>query len=273
MSETTRSSNTLQRIQTAAVIVPFLLYMLYWGPPWAFPSAAATVAAFGAYELAAMIAPGDRLYGAYQVLPSLATLAAFAGFLPPATLLPCLAALIVFGLLYNLLHPTPMERAALRVGFSITGPLYVGGLFGLIARLFTHPLGGSWVVLAMVCSFLSDTGGYFAGRKLGKHPLAPSISPKKTIEGSIGGLLAAMVGALVGHFWYLKALSLPAAIILSLVAAALGQLGDLCESLIKRSAGVKDSGNLLPGHGGILDRSDALLFASSAIWFYVEYIR
>ena len=272
MSEPTRQGGTAQRLQTAAVLVPFIIYMLYWGPVWLFPCVTATVACFGAYELAEMIAPGDRLYATYQVLSSLGVLLGFAGYLPVGFAQPTLAALIVFGLLFNLLHPNPMERAALRVGYSVTGPLYVGGLFGLIARLFGHPLGGSWVVLAMVCSFFSDTGGYFAGRALGKHPLAPSISPKKTIEGSIGGLLAAVIGGGVGHFWYLKALSLPAALLLSLVAAALGQLGDLCESLIKRSAGVKDSGNLLPGHGGILDRSDALLFAASAIWFYVEYL-
>jgi len=273
MSDSVKKSNTAQRLRTAAVLVPFILYMLFWGPKWLFPSVTATVACFGAYELAAMIAPGDRLYAAYQVLASLAALAAFAGYLPQPILQPGLAALIVFGLLFNLLHTTPVDRAALRIGYSVTGPLYVGGLFGLIARLFGHPLGGSWVVLAMVCSFFSDTGGYFAGRKLGKRPLAPAISPNKTIEGSIGGLLAALAGGIVGHFWYLKALSLPAAVLLSLTAAALGQLGDLCESLIKRSAGVKDSGNLLPGHGGILDRSDALLFAASAIWLYVEYLR
>jgi phosphatidate cytidylyltransferase len=246
--------------------------MLYWGPPWLFPAVTATVACFGAYELAAMVAPGNKLYGAYQVLISALVYAGFAGFLPQPLLVPGLSALIVFGLLFNLLLPEPVERAALRVGYSITGPLYVGGLFGLVANLFTHDHGGSWVVLAMLCSFLSDTAGYFAGRALGKHKLAPRISPKKTIEGSLGGLLAALASGIVAHFWFLPGLPLLDAIVLSLAAAALGQLGDLCESLIKRSAGVKDSGTLLPGHGGILDRSDALLFSGSAIWLYIEYL-
>jgi phosphatidate cytidylyltransferase len=104
---------------------------------------------------------------------------------------------------------------------------------------------------------------------MGKTRLYVAVSPNKTVEGSIGGLLGALLGGLIAHFWFLPSLGLVAAVVLSLVAAALGQLGDLCESLIKRSTGVKDSGTLLPGHGGFLDRVDALVFTSATVYFYV----
>lgn len=262
----------LPRLQTAAVLVPFLLYMLFWGPSWLFPAASALVASFGAHEVAEMIAPRARLYAAYQVIVSLAVFLVTSGIAPLTFLLPALVALVVFGMLFNLVQPEPLDRAALRVGYGVIGPLYVGGLFGIIARLFIHEFGGGWVLLAMICSFLSDTGGYFAGRAFGKHPLYPKVSPKKTVEGALGGLGAAVLGGVVAHFWFLPVLGLPQAIVLTVVAAAVGQMGDLCESLLKRSVGVKDSGTLLPGHGGILDRSDALLFASSVVWAYVEYL-
>jgi phosphatidate cytidylyltransferase len=118
-----------------------------------------------------------------------------------------------------------------------------------------------------------DTGGYFAGRYLGKHKLYEAVSPKKTIEGSVGGLAGSVLGALCAHFWYLPSISLAHAIPLSLVAGAFGQAGDLGESLIKRSTGVKDSGQIVPGHGGILDRVDALLLTSAVVFLYTLWIR
>jgi phosphatidate cytidylyltransferase len=105
---------------------------------------------------------------------------------------------------------------------------------------------------------------------MGKRKLAPTVSPKKTVEGSLGGLGGGLFGGVLAHFWFLRELALPNAIVLSLLATAFGQAGDLCESLIKRSVGVKDSGTILPGHGGILDRSDAMLFSAAVIWAYVS---
>lgn len=271
MAESPRG-NLAQRLLTAGVTVPFLLYMLFWGPGWLFPTATVLVASVGMQELTAMVAPRNRLLSAFGLVSLWAVLAMVAGRLPDAAWLPLVAGLPVVGMLVNLAAPDPMDTAGLRIGFSIAGPLYLGALFGLIVRLFEQPFGGGWVLLAMVCSFLSDTGGYFAGRAFGRHKLYERVSPKKTVEGSIGGLLAALVGALIVRALVLPVLSLPGAIGLSLCAAALGQLGDLCESMIKRSTGVKDSGSLLPGHGGILDRTDALVFSAAAIWVYAEYL-
>jgi phosphatidate cytidylyltransferase len=203
----------------------------------------------------------------------LATLAVFFGVTvnAPAAGLNALFVCVVIGsLLVSLVDVEPIETAALRSGWSIAGPLYVGGLFGVIAQLFQFDHGGEWVLLACLCGFWSDTGGYFAGRKFGNRKLYERVSPKKTWEGSAGGLLGALIGGLLVHFFFLSSVPFGHIVVLSLVAAAAGQAGDLCESLIKRSVGVKDSGTILPGHGGILDRADALLFASAVIWAYVQ---
>jgi len=122
--------------------------------------------------------------------------------------------------------------------------------------------GWQWVVLLFVVTWANDTLAYFTGRFLGKHPLAPRISPKKTWEGFWGGAAGSVVGALVVKALFLPRLSIPAAVLVGAGAAVLGPLGDLSESMLKRAAGVKDSGKLLPGHGGLLDRIDAVLLVA-----------
>jgi phosphatidate cytidylyltransferase len=136
----------------------------------------------------------------------------------------------------------------------------------------THD-GASFVVLALTLAWLSDTGAYFAGRFLGKHKLYEAVSPKKTVEGALGGLAAGTVGALVIHVVLLSSMPISHTIALSLVAGALGQAGDLGESLLKRSSGVKDSGGIVPGHGGILDRVDAMLVTATLTYLYVTWFR
>src|SRR6202044_2759789 len=120
---------------------------------------------------------------------------------------------------------------------------------------------------AIGLAWFADTGAYFAGRFLGKHKLYEAVSPKKTVEGAIGGLIASVVWALLGSFFFLRGmLPVAHAIPLALAAGAFGQAGDLAESLLKRSTGVKDSGAIVPGHGGILDRVDALLLTSAIVY-------
>jgi phosphatidate cytidylyltransferase len=265
-------SNLALRLLTAAPWVPLLIYVLYWAPRWAFPLLAATVCALGARELFRMVAPLHRALCVWGVIASVAVFALIAVESWSRYLAPGVVAITCLGMLVVLAAPEPMETAANRVGWAIAGPLYCGALFGALAQLFQREHGGSWVMLALFCAFWSDTAAYFVGRKFGKHRLSAVVSPKKSIEGSIGGLLGGVAGGLVAHFWLLPELSLLAAIVLSLVATAFGQAGDLCESLIKRSAGVKDSGAILPGHGGVLDRTDAMLFCSAVIWLYLDLL-
>lgn len=129
-----------------------------------------------------------------------------------------------------------------------------------------HPRGLGWFLTALLVTWLSDTGAYLAGRSLGRRPLAPHISPKKTIEGAIGGLTAAAITAMICVSAFGLGLNLGIAALLGIVLAVIGIVGDLAESFIKRQVGVKDSGNVIPGHGGMLDRVDALIFVIVATW-------
>jgi phosphatidate cytidylyltransferase len=120
--------------------------------------------------------------------------------------------------------------------------------------------------------WLGDAAALVAGTSVGRHQLAPFISPRKTVEGAIGGLIGSLCGALIGGALLLRDMSLPQCIAAGIMLAVLGQLGDLCESLVKRSCGIKDSAMLIPGHGGILDKLDGILFGAPALYYFVLYV-
>jgi phosphatidate cytidylyltransferase len=160
--------------------------------------------------------------------------------------------------------------------WTFAGIIYVGWLLGYAVALRGITDGRAWVFLALFCTFGSDTAAYFIGRAVGKHKLAPSISPGKTWEGTIGGLLGAVGVSLL--FLLPTPVSLAPqlswwqAAILGVLVSVFGQLGDLVESLFKRNVGAKDSGTLLPGHGGILDRTDSVMFAIVVVYYWVVCI-
>lgn len=271
MSETPKPRSDLPlRLLTAAITVPLILYALLWGPRWIFPAMAGLVCGLGAWELFSMVAPNHRSQRIWGLFATLLVFAEVNGFLGDAWSVPVLLVVVCGGMLVGLTQPEPIDSSGLRLGWALGGPIYLGATFGVIALLFQHEHGGQWVILSTLYAFWSDTFGYFVGRAYGKHRLYPKVSPKKTVEGSLGGLGGALLGGLVAHFWFLPELPLLDAVLLSLVAAAAGQAGDLCESLIKRSVGVKDSGKMLPGHGGILDRVDALLFVAPVVYLYLR---
>ncbi|MFO0760316.1 MAG: phosphatidate cytidylyltransferase [Byssovorax sp.] len=269
-------SNLLIRLLTAAVAGPLILLLLYSGPTWGWLLLLLAATVIGAFELFAMTHPGDRVS---QALCALLTVAVpfviWHHTSDPKALLAIVLLVPIASMFLVLLRLGDMQTAALRVAAGAFGPLYLGGGMAALAMLRRDAGsdGPGFVVLSLMLSWFSDTGAYFAGRFLGKHKLYEAVSPKKTIEGAIGGLAFAALGALGAHFFYLKSLPLTDGLILALVAGAAGQAGDLGESLLKRSVGVKDSGGIVPGHGGILDRVDALLVTSVCTYLYVIWMR
>lgn len=176
----------------------------------------------------------------------------------------------------RLARPLPIETALQRFGADAAGLLYLGCTFPFVFMLRgdgsgTGPHGGWVLLMVMAITFLSDTGGYFAGRFLGKHKLYPVVSPKKTVEGLIGGLALATAAAFAARAFFpgLEILGPVDCIVLGVVGALFAVTGDLVESLMKRAFGVKDSGTLIPGHGGMLDRIDGLLFCGPFCFIYL----
>jgi phosphatidate cytidylyltransferase len=168
----------------------------------------------------------------------------------------------------------PFEKMMPSVGVTVLGVLYVAFLGGHLVALrtgFRQPSLSSH----LLCFFFlvvmgSDTGAYYTGRAFGRHKLAPTISPGKTWEGAVGGMLASLAFASVAHFWFFPELSLKAALPLAAVMNVLGVIGDLTESALKRGSGAKDAANILPGHGGLLDRLDSLLFNAPVIYYFAR---
>lgn len=259
------------RLLTAVVVVPVLLWLLFWAPKIGFLILVFIATGVGASELFAMTLPKRRVLQGLGILSSLGVCAAMLFQPSELVLVTTFLAVLVVGLLGGLFSPEPIDGAAGRTAWLVAGPLYIGGLLAAIGLLHQRENGGAWVVLAMMIAWFGDTAAYFAGRALGKHKLYERVSPKKTVEGSVGGLGGSVLGALLAHFWYLPELPLVGGVLLAVAGGALGQAGDLIESLIKRSTGVKDSGFIVPGHGGLLDRIDALMLTAAATWLYAAW--
>jgi phosphatidate cytidylyltransferase len=172
-----------------------------------------------------------------------------------------------------LLSSGPFERRLKDLTITAFGVLYVGFTLSTIVSTRALPAGEWFVLFVAIVTWAADTGAYYAGTLWGKHLLAPTVSPKKTIEGVGGGLALAIGTALAACVWFVPQLSLTDAVILGLLLTVAGLLGDLWESVIKRRVGVKDSGSILPGHGGMLDRLDSLLFTAPTFYYYVTWVR
>lgn len=273
-------SNLVVRLVTGFIGAPLILLLLYLGPAWGWLIFVAIAAAIGAVELFGMSHPGDRVSQAIGVvLTEIVIGVLWTSGADSRALLTLLVLAPIVGTLLVLARLGDIHTAAVRVMANTFGPLYVGGGLGAIIllrrdgdRLGPHA-GAGFVVLALSLAWASDTGAYFAGRFLGKHKLYEAVSPKKTVEGALGGLAASLASAAVAHFGFLPELPLVPGLVLALVAGGLGQAGDLGESLLKRSFGVKDSGGIVPGHGGILDRTDALLVTGTMTYLYVLWLR
>lgn len=265
--------NLVLRVISAVVLIPVLLLVVLWPRPWPMAIAVHVAVVIGMTEFYWIALKDDpvwmRVVGV--VLGLVVSLTMY--WCPRADALP--AALILVTLVASLLHLVhfgDLATAASRTSLMIFGLLYVAVMLTPLALLKRLPEGQDWIFLALTVTWFSDTGAYFSGRALGKHKLYPAISPGKSIEGAIGGLISSVGAAVLAKLWYMPQLSWIDGILIAVVGGALGQAGDLVESMIKRGYQVKDSGWILPGHGGLLDRIDAVLFTVPYVYLYVTYV-
>lgn len=268
------AANLARRVATSLVVLPALLAVFFLAPPWAAVTLVAVALALGLHEFFGLLrARGlSPLPGAGWPLAALLFLEV-GGLGPPGGSAWPLGALLLLALaLRRGVSPESVSAAA----GTLLGAVYLGGLGGTIAALvLLRPVEeGPWrIALLFAIVMISDSFAFFVGHAVGRRRLAPAISPGKSVEGAVGGLLGGVLGALLVRGLALPALPLAHALGLGVVAAAMGIVGDLDESLLKRWAGVKDSGTLFPGHGGMLDRLDSLLFAAPVLYYYFQYAR
>lgn len=251
----------MKRILTAAALIPVAAYAVFWAGPWAFLAVLGTIACLCYYEYDGIAAgygfgaPGPLGYafGVWLLL------------WPGDIGLP-LAVAAIFALAWGLrgsLSDT-LPRAAL----LILGVIYIFGCWRCAIFLREH--GPHWLMYGLALNWVGDIGAYYVGRRFGRHKMAPHVSPNKSWEGAAASVVTSVV--LAGGYLLRAAPGVPVwqVALLTAAANAAGQLGDLAESAMKRGAGVKDSGSMLPGHGGFLDRVDSTLFALPVIYAYLK---
>lgn len=269
------------RLATAAVAIPLLVWLVLAAPFWVFRAVVLSITLIGVAEYFRMAFP-DRAAlqasgvaaGALVVLgmghaAAALPLAGAVGIAFPAALF----GVVTIGLLGSLLDPDDPARAVVHIGHAVLGILYAGALLPHLVWLRRLPEGPGWVFFVIAVAMAGDTAAYFAGRFLGRRKLMPSVSPHKTVEGAVGAFVGNAVAAVVVKALLLTTVGWVEVVLLALFVGILAQLGDLCESLLKRAFGAKDSGWLLPGHGGVLDRADSLVFPGVFVYYWLAFLR
>ena len=258
---------------SALVLAPLAVWIVGWSHAYVFNAVIALIALLALYEF--LILGRKKGYEIPIVLCILVALFIIAAFVLEEvsvevgmfTTLLLIPASYVFSKV-NLDEALPSSAVA------VMGTMYVGMLAGCLVRLrHDFPDGPNLVFFLLLVVWLGDAGAYYTGRKFGRTKLSPRISPKKTVEGLIGGVIVSIITAVVIHLTFFPEFPLLAAIIIGAILSVAGVVGDLAESMWKRSAAVKDSGTLIPGHGGLLDRFDSILFTAPILYVYWAFTK
>ena len=254
-------------------MAPLIALLLYLGPVWGWTAFILAAVGLSSFEFFNMSHPDDPIArGAECSSPWGLPLRSTGWATSRAPCSECSLLSRCFRSCWRSRASVTSTPPASRMAATTFGPLWLVLLMFLaLLRRDQGSSGPGYVLMSLMFAWMADSGAYFAGRAFGKHKLYEAVSPKKTVEGLVGALLGAMLGATLAHFWYLPVIPLTDALALALIAGLLGQLGDLGESLLKRSTGVKDSGEIVPGHGGMLDRLDALFVTSALVYLYTRW--
>lgn len=272
-----------QRILVAVVGIPLLLAVLCWAPDWATALLLAALSVIAAHELLTAVCGAEKAKR-WTALPAVTGALVIAAVYfsgehyadsPAGTVLRWLIAAAVLALLLAsvLTYGRPGALVLQDVCVMAVAGLVIPWAFSCILQLRMLPHGAGMVLMPLVAAFCSDSAALFTGMACGRHKMAPLVSPHKTVEGALGGIAGGVVGMvifrIVFYFCTLVPLHIGWCVVIGLAGALMGELGDLSFSVIKRQVGIKDYGRLLPGHGGVLDRFDSVLFAAPMIWMIV----
>jgi phosphatidate cytidylyltransferase len=258
-------------VLTAAIALPLLILLILKGSLFLFNGFVLLLSLLGLIEFYRMALPERSGVGLF---------ASSAGALLPLallssgsiTLLPALTLMIItFGLIF-LFSIRDIKTGGGEVALLFMGILYVPLLLGHLLLLRGLPYGIQWTFLLLVIVMAGDTGAYYVGSNFGRRKLYSIVSPNKSIEGAVGGLAGSVIGAFIAKATFFPGLTVFDSLATALLLGVFGQLGDLFESFLKRSFGVKDSGTIFPGHGGVLDRLDSILFAAPVAFYYACFV-
>jgi phosphatidate cytidylyltransferase len=257
-----------RRIYTILVLAPLLYAVIRFTPPLAFSGVVVLAGGLALFEFYRLCF-GNRSHSWLIGIGLTGFAALILGTHRPDIIVPTLLATLVCIISVPLLSRSPLEQSLRDGAMTMFGVLYLGLTLGTLSMTRLLPLGEWLIFFLLLVTWASDTGAYLVGTLYGRHRLAPTISPKKTVEGLVGGLIAAIIAGYAARWWFLPELSGLDCLILATLLTIAGLWGDLTESAMKRSVGMKDSGGILPGHGGMLDRLDSLLFAAPVFYYYV----
>jgi len=257
---------------TALVLAPIAIWIIGWSRPGVFNGAIFLCALLALYEFLILgTKKGFRVPVVLCLIIAAFILAAFV-LEPISVEMGVFLALLLIPASYVFMKGS-LDDALPSSAIAVLATLYVGMLGGSLIRLRgDFPQGPKLIFFLLLVVWLGDAGAYYFGRAFGKHKLSPRISPKKTIEGLIGGIATSIIAAVVAHFTFFRDFPLLHAVISGVILSFSGVVGDLAESMWKRSADVKDSGTLLPGHGGFLDRFDSIFFTAPILYTYWSLI-
>ena len=276
-----------QRILVAVVGIPLLLAVLCWAPDWATALLLAALSVIAAHELLTAVCGAEKAKR-WTALPAVTGALVIAAVYfsgehyadsPAGTVLRWLIAAAVLALLLAsvLTYGRPGALVLQDVCVMAVAGLVIPWAFSCMLQLRMLPHGAGMVLMPLVAAFCSDSAALFTGMACGRHKMAPLVSPHKTVEGALGGIAGGVVGMvifrIVFYFCTLVPLHIGWCVVIGLAGALMGELGDLSFSCVKRQCGIKDYGRLLPGHGGVLDRFDSMIFTAPAIYFALTFLR
>lgn len=262
-----------KRVYSALVLLPLLYVLTRYLPPMAFFVFVTAIILLAQWEFLALFFEKRHL-PQHALIGFPATLLLLIAMQWPAVIgiSPALS-IILAGLLCYQVSLAPLESRHLSMFVILFGIFYIGYTLGHFLWLRTGRDGALLVFFVLLVTWAGDAAAYYVGKTWGSRPLAPRLSPNKTVEGFLGALVAAPLMAWLGHVWFLSAVTPVDCLILGVLFTVLGLLGDLSESALKRYAGVKDSGSLIPGHGGMLDRVDSLLLNAPVFYYYMAFVQ
>ncbi len=271
IARSSASGFDLRRVYSALLLLPLLYMAIRYLPPAAFFVFLTAVVLLAQWEFLALFFEKSRLPQHALVGFPATTLLLIAMQWPAGVDVSLALSITIAWLLCYQVCLAPSDSRHLSMFVLLFGILYVGYTLGHVLRLRTLDDGALLIFFVLLVTWAGDAAAYYVGKTCGSRPLAPRLSPKKTVEGFCGGLVAAPLIAWLGHVWFLPVVTPVDCLILGILFTVLGLVGDLSESALKRYAGVKDSGSLIPGHGGMLDRVDSLLLNAPVFYYYMTF--